>query len=125
MTGKRPASIAAYIAAAPREGQPHLRQLYSILRKAAPKSEAVMKWNTPFFIEPRFLFAFAANKGHVGFLATTDDLKPFEKELQGYTVTPRGIVHLRYDAPLPAKLIWRIAVQRLRSVQNRKSKSFW
>jgi hypothetical protein len=32
----RPTTIAQYIRAAPRDGQPHLRRLYAILRRVAP-----------------------------------------------------------------------------------------
>ena len=39
MAGKRPTTIAEYIRAAPREGQPHLRRLYAILKRVAPEAE--------------------------------------------------------------------------------------
>ena len=61
MASKRPTTIAEYIEAAPREGQPHLRRLYAILKSVAPKAEEAIKWGTPFFVEPRFLFAFSAH----------------------------------------------------------------
>jgi len=53
MAGKRPTTIAEYIRAAPREGQPHLRRLYAILKSVAPGAEEAIKWGTPFFVEPR------------------------------------------------------------------------
>ena len=61
MAGKRPTTIAEYIRAARGEGQPHLRRLYAILKSVAPQAEQVIKWGTPFFVEPRFLFAFSAH----------------------------------------------------------------
>ena len=67
MARKRPATIAEYIRAAPREGQPHLRRLYAILKSVAPKAEQTIKWGTPFFVEPRFLFAFSAHRAHLNF----------------------------------------------------------
>ena len=63
MASKRPTTIAEYIRAAPREGQPHLRRLYAILKSVAPEAEEAIKWGTPFFVEPRFLFAFSALQG--------------------------------------------------------------
>ena len=43
MTSKRPTTIAEYIQAAPREGQPHLRRLYAILKSVAPEAEEAIK----------------------------------------------------------------------------------
>ncbi len=65
MASKRPTTIAEYIRAAPRDGQPHLRRLYAILKSVAPEAEEAIKWGTPFFVEPRFLFAFSAHKAHL------------------------------------------------------------
>ncbi len=64
---KRPTTIAAYIKAAPVEGQPHLRRLHAILKSVAPGAKEVIKWGHPFFVEPRFLFSFSAHKSHVSF----------------------------------------------------------
>ena len=36
MKAKRPTTIAEYIAAAPKEGQAHLRKIHSILESVAP-----------------------------------------------------------------------------------------
>ena len=53
MAATRPATIDAYIAAAPAAGQPHLRQLHALLQGVAPKAEQLIKWGDPFFVEPR------------------------------------------------------------------------
>ena len=70
MASKRPTTIAEYIRAAPREGQPHLRRLHAILKSVAPEAEEAIEWGTPFFVEPRFLFAFSAHKAHLDFTPT-------------------------------------------------------
>ena len=75
MASKRPTTIAEYIRAAPREGQPHLRRLYAILKSVAPEAEEAIKWGTPFFVEPRFLFAFSAHKAHCNFAPTAAALE--------------------------------------------------
>jgi hypothetical protein len=46
MGGKRPTTIAAYIRAAPRAGQPHLRRLYAILKSVAPEAQETIKWGS-------------------------------------------------------------------------------
>ena len=44
MAAPHPATIDAYIAAAPAAGQPHLRQLHALLQGVAPKAEQLIKW---------------------------------------------------------------------------------
>ena len=124
MPGKRPITITEYIAAAPREGQPHLRRLHAILKEVAPKAEEMIKWGTPFFVEPRFLFAFSAHKGHLNFTPTPAGLDPFRKELEKHQST-KSFLQVRYDEPLPEALIRRIAKHRLRTVDQRNDDSFW
>jgi uncharacterized protein YdhG (YjbR/CyaY superfamily) len=124
MATKRPTTIAAYIRAAPREGQPHLRKLYAILKSVAPKAQEAIKWGTPFFIEPRFLFAFSAHKAHLDFAPMAPGLGPFRSELKKYKTT-KNFLKIAYDEPLPESLIRKIAARRVRDVRERKDDSFW
>jgi uncharacterized protein YdhG (YjbR/CyaY superfamily) len=124
MASKRPATIAAYIRAAPREGQPHLRLLYTILKTIAPKAKETIKWGQPFFIEPRFLFAFSAHKAHCSFAPMASGLAPFRKELKKHKAT-KYMLQFPYDEPLPEKLIRKIARHRVREVRKRKDDAFW
>jgi len=124
MTTQRPATIADYIRAAPLEGQPHLRRLYALLKSVAPDAEEAIKWGTPFFVEPRFLFAFSAHKAHLNFTPTAAGLEPFSKELQAYKTT-KGMLQIRYDEPLPEALIRKMAEHRVRMVRERKDDAFW
>ena len=124
MTAKRPATIAAYLRAAPREGQPHLRRLYAILKSVAPEAEEVMKWGTPFFVEPRFVFAFAAHKRHCSFAPSLAAMKAFRKELAKYETT-KGLLKMPYDKPLPEALVRKMAKHCLRTVRARKDDAFW
>ena len=103
MARKRPTTIAEYIRAAPREGQPHLRRLYAILKSVAPEAEEAIKWGTPFFVEPRFLFAFSAHKAHLNFAPTAAGLEPFRKELEKHKTT-KGT--LRFPTTSPCQRIW-------------------
>ena len=125
MTGRRPATIAEYIQAAPAVGQAHLRRLYALLKAVAPEAQEAMKWGTPFFIEPRFLFAFSAHKAHLNFTPSSKGLEPFRQELQGRKTTSKGMLQIRYDEPLPEDLIRRIAEFRVRQMSERKDDSFW
>lgn len=124
MESKRPATIAEYIQAAPSAGQPHLRRLYALLKQVAPEAEEAIKWGTPFFVEPRFLFAFSAHKAHLSFTPTAAGLAPFRDELEAHRTT-KGMLQVPYDAPLPEALIRKMAKHRLREVSKRQDDSFW
>jgi uncharacterized protein YdhG (YjbR/CyaY superfamily) len=119
-----PSTIAEYIRTAPREGQPHLRRLYAILKQAAPGAAEAIKWGTPFFVEPRFLFAFSAHKAHLNFSPTAAGLEPFRGELAGHKTTG-GLLQIPYDSPLPERLIRRIARRRVQDVRARAGTGFW
>jgi len=122
MPKDRPTTIAAYIRACAREGRPHLRRLYAILKSVAPKADEAIKWGTPFFVEPRFLFAFSAHKAHLNFAPTAEALEHFRKQLEKHKTT-RNYLQVPYDAPLPEALIRRIARYRLRHMGE--GESFW
>jgi uncharacterized protein YdhG (YjbR/CyaY superfamily) len=124
MAGQRPTTIAEYIRAAPREGQPHLRRLYAILKSVAPDAEQVIKWGTPFFVEPRFLFAFSACKAHCNFAPSPEALEAFRKELAQHQTT-KNYLQIPYDKPVPEDLVRQIAEYRLREVSEREDDAFW
>lgn len=122
MAGQRPTTIAEYIQAAPREGQPHLRRLYAILKGVAPEAEEAIKWGTPFFVTPRFLFAFSAHKAHCNFAPTAAALEAFRGELEGHRTT-KNYLQIPYTEPVPEDLVRRIAEYRLRNLGE--GDAFW
>jgi uncharacterized protein YdhG (YjbR/CyaY superfamily) len=124
MASRRPTTIEEYIQAAPREGQPHLRRLHTILKSIAPEAQEAIKWGTPFFVEPRFLFAFSAHKAHLNFTPNAEALAPFRNELEKHKTT-KGSLQIPYNKPLPEDLIRKIAEYRLRVVRERKDDAFW
>ena len=80
---------------------------------------------TPFFVEPRLLFAFSAHKAHLNFTPGAAGLAAFRGELAGFRTTKAGMLQIRYDEPLPEALIRKIARQRLKSVGERMDDDFW
>ncbi len=98
--------------------------MQAILKSVAPKAEQVLKWGTPFFVEPRFLFAFSAHKAHLSFAPTAAALKAFRRELEVHRTT-KGTLALPYNKPLPEDLIRKMAEYSLREVKERKGDSFW
>jgi len=124
MARKRPTTIAEYIAAAPRAGQPHLNRLYAILKSVAPKATEAIKWGTPFFVQPKFLFAFSATKAHLNFSPLAEGLAPFREELKHHKTT-KNFLQVPYDQPLPEALIRKIARRRLQDASKRQDDGFW
>ena len=124
MADKRPTTIAEYIETAPPEGQPHLRRMYAILKSVAPEAEEAIKWGTPFFVEPRFLFAFSAHKAHLSFAPTAAALEAFRKELEEHKTT-KGTLQIPYNRPVPEDLVRKIAEYCLQEVRERADNAFW
>lgn len=124
MVKNPPVTIAEYIQAAPAEGHAHLYQLYELLKSVAPNAEETIKWGTPFFIEPRFLFAFSAHKAHLSFAPPAATLEKFKEELAGHKTT-KNTLQVSYKKPLPEDLIRRLAKYSLQIVSERKDDSFW
>lgn len=124
MASKKPTTIAEYIQTAPDEGQAHLRQLYAILKSVAPEAEEAIKWGTPFFVEPRFVFAFSAHKAHLSFAPVTAALEHFRKELEAHKTT-KNFLQIPYNKPLPEALIRKIAKYSLKLVREREDDAFW
>ena len=126
MASQRPTTIAAYIKAAPRESQPHLRKLYAILKSVAPKAEETIKWGTPFFVEPRFLFAFSGHKAHCNFVPPAQTMAAFEKDLSKYKTTKgMGMLQIPYTEAVPEALVRKMAKHSLKLVRERQDDGFW
>ena len=125
MANKKPATIAEYIDAAPVDGKTHLEALYDLLKQVAPQADETIKWGQPFFVEPRFLFAFSAHKNHMGFTSSNAALDGFRDALEGYEITKMGIVKVPYNKPVPAAVIRKIAKAQIKLVKARKDDNFW
>jgi uncharacterized protein YdhG (YjbR/CyaY superfamily) len=124
MKHSRPATVAEYIQAAPLEGRSHLRKLHAVLKRAAPKAQEAIKWGNPFFVEPRFLFAFSAHKAHLSFAPGAGVMQAFRHELQAHQTT-RHFLKVPYSEPLPEALIRRMAQRCVKTVHERDDDGFW
>jgi uncharacterized protein YdhG (YjbR/CyaY superfamily) len=98
--------------------------LYAILKSIAPDAREAIKWGTPFFVEPRFVFAFSAFKSHLDFAPDPRALKKFSKELEGHRIT-KNYLQVPYDEPLPEDLIRKLAEYSLKTVRERDDDAFW
>jgi uncharacterized protein YdhG (YjbR/CyaY superfamily) len=124
MAGQRPTTVAGYIAAAPPEGRAMLERLHALLREAAPRAQEAIKWGNPFFVEPRFVFAFSAHKAHLSFAPGPEAMAAFQEQLKAHDTT-KHFLKLPYDEPLPEDLIRRMAAFCVATVAAREDSSFW
>ena len=117
MAKKVPATIEAYIEAAPPEARSHLRQMFQILKSVAPDGTEAIKWGVPVFWEGRILFGFAAHKAHISFGPGVAAMKRFSKGLAKYK-TGKGTMQIPYNQPLPEDLVREIAVYCITDVRE-------
>lgn len=117
MGTQSPSTIDQYIRAAPPQCQPHLREVYRVLKDVAPEAKEAIKWGNPVFEEQRILFAFSAHKAHMNFMPTPAALEPFLKEL-GKHKTGKGSVQIPYDKPVPEALLRKVAAYRIKDVRE-------
>jgi uncharacterized protein YdhG (YjbR/CyaY superfamily) len=121
MSKNKPKKIPDYIRSAPKEAQKNLREMYAILKKAAPGATEAVKWRSPVFEMKRILFAFAAFKSHINLVPTPAVIKMFKKELANYK-TGLGSIQFPHDKRLPKALIRKIALRRVKELREKDAR---
>ena len=114
-------SVDTYIEQAPAAGREMLKALRQLLQEVAPDASETLKWGKPAFISDTVLFVYSAHKSHLSFVPTGPALKPFEKEIAGYTVN-KDSIQIPYDRPFPSELIRKIAAYRVKDVVENNAK---
>jgi uncharacterized protein YdhG (YjbR/CyaY superfamily) len=117
----KPASIAEYINAAPKETREKLREMHACIRAAAPGAAESLKWGMPAFSYKRILVTFAAFTHHIGFYPTPSAVKAFEKNLLKFK-TAKGSIQFPLDKPLPLSLVRKITQFRVRETLEEDAK---
>jgi len=101
---KKPTSVNAYIAAAPKEIQPKLKQLRAAIKAVAPQAEEKISYAMPYYGYKGRLAYFAYFKHHIGLYAMPPTVKALAKELEPYK-TATATIRFPLDKPLPISLI--------------------
>lgn len=94
--------VDAYIAAAPKEAQPHLRQLRALIKEAAPEAEERISYRMPYYNYRGHLVYFSVFKNHVGLYPAgyAEKYPALSKYMAG-----KGTLRFPLHEPLPAALI--------------------
>ena len=117
----KPATVAEYIDAAPKEAQNKLREMLTCIREAAPGATEGLKWGMPAFSYKRILVTFAAYKHHIGFYPTPSAVKAFAKDLSKFKTADASVQFPLAD-PLPLDVVRRITEFRVRQTLKEDKK---
>jgi len=125
MTNYAVKNVDEFIAAAPEEAQPHLKELRAAVRSAIPKAEEKIGYGKPYYKLHQWLVGFDAYKQHVNF-EIYDAQLPSEirkvLEDKGYG-TGNKSVQIKYDQKVPTTAIKKLAKAQLQlSEAKRKDK---
>lgn len=94
-------SVDQYINSFPPEIKSKLKELRSIIKKAAPKADETIGYNMPAYKQEGVVVYFAGYKTHIGLYPRPAE---FKKELESYK-GGKGTIQFSLDEPLPTKLI--------------------
>jgi uncharacterized protein YdhG (YjbR/CyaY superfamily) len=114
-------SVDEYLASKPEAVRRALTRVRSIVRKAMPGAEEVISYQIPAIrLYGRPVLYFAGWKEHYSLYPSTDRLAAlFKDDLARYEVT-KGTIRFPLAAPVPVKLIERIARFRVKEAAERE-----
>ena len=119
MKRRRPKSVDAYIAAAPKEVQSKLKGLRAAIRAAAPAAEERISYGMPYYAYMGRVAYFAAFKEHIGLYVPTPVVEEHKDELKDYE-TAQATVRLPLNKKLPISLIKMLVRARVKKNEAKK-----
>jgi uncharacterized protein YdhG (YjbR/CyaY superfamily) len=101
---RKPKSVDAYIAMAPKEVRSKLKELRAAIRGVAPAAEERISYGMPYYSYKGRLAYFAVFTKHIGLYVPTPVIKEHKRELKGYEAA-KATVRFPLDKKLPVVLI--------------------
>ena len=117
----KPKDVGAYIAAAPMEVQPKLKQLRKAIKEAAPAAVERISYGMAYYEYKGRLAYFGIAKQHIGLYIPTPVLAEHEDELAAYETT-KATLRLPLDKKLPVALIKKLIRSRVKKNDAPKKK---
>lgn len=111
-----------YIKGAPKDVQERLNELRKLIKKVAPTAEERISYSMPFYDYHGRLVYFAHAKGYVGLYIPPPIIFEHQKVLASYTTT-KSAIHLPNTKPLPATLIKKLIVARMKHNESKTEKT--
>ena len=116
-------NVDEYIAGAPKEAQPKLREVRAAIKSAVPKAEEGISWGVPFYKYHGVLAGFASFRNHVSFgfadVFGSEDCKMLEKK--GY-ITGKKTIQIKFDQKVPTTAINQILKAKAKMNEARRAK---
>lgn len=101
-----PETVEEYIALAPLEVQPRLRDMRQLIRSVVPKETVErISWGMPTYQLHGALVHFAAQKSHLGFYPGNTGVAFAKAQIEGVYQYTKGGIQLPYAKPLPVTLV--------------------
>ena len=111
--------VDSYIAAAPKETQPKLREVREAIREAAPDAVESISYRMPFYsykgkqgIEARLCY-FSLMKSDIGFYMRPPVIEAHKDELARY-ISTKSTLHFPLSNPMPVSLIKKLVNARMK-----------
>lgn len=105
-------NVNAYLAKAPKEARPKLKEMRSIIKKVAPNAVESISYGMPGYDKGRIAW-FALMKGYIGLYLRPPIIAEHQKELAAYTTT-KSAIHVPLDRKLPVALIKKLIRARIK-----------
>ena len=112
-------SVDEYIAAAPKDVQPKLREIRAAIRGVAPDAGEGISYGMAFYnykgesgFKGRFCY-FGLQKAHIGLYIPPPVIEEHRDELAGYKTT-KSSLHLPLERPIPVSLVKKLVRDRLK-----------
>ena len=113
MAGK-PKTIDEYLAALSDDKRAALEKLRKTIRAVAPTAEECISYQLPAFRQRRMLVGFGATENHCAFyLMSSVTVEAHKEELKAYD-TSKGTIRFQPDKPLPAALVRKLVMARIK-----------
>lgn len=113
----RPPGVDQYIAAAPKEAQPMLRQLREIITSTAPMAAESLSYGMPYYSYHGRLIYFAAHTHHVGLYVMGRAKKLHAKELAKYQ-TSKATLQFPFGTRVPVTLVRKLVRDRIEELEE-------
>ncbi len=108
-----PASVDAYISAAPEEVRDKLREVRAAIKAVAPTAAESISYKMPYYNYKGRLAWFGLQRAHIGLYVRPPVIEEHRKELADYKTT-KSAVHLPLDEEIPVTLIKKLVKARMK-----------
>src|SRR5690242_12196053 len=105
-------TVDTYIASAPIDVQPLLKEIRKIIKESVPEAQEKMSYGMPYYGYKGKLVYFAFAKNHIGLYIPPPVIQDFEKELVDYQ-TAIATVRFPLDKKLPRALVKKLIKARV------------